>query len=215
MTTPPPDDDDDDEVIDRLDAGEPPRSTEEAQARAPYERLFERIRNLDEIDPPPGWEDRAMARWAAAKRARRVRIALGVTVAVGLAAAILVYPCTGPTTGPGLQVAVSAAPGAARRGAHAVGDVLHVRARVDRPHVELRVYLRTKLVVRCPGSEQCRRDASLVEIDWKLIEPGSYQIVVLSSATDIPPPAGTVDRDLLEADDAGASSTTETITIGP
>jgi hypothetical protein len=213
-TRPPPEDDPG--VIERLDAGEPPSSPEEAQARAPYELLLERIRGLDDIAPPPGWEDRAAARWSSARTRRRAGIALGLTAAVGLAAAIVLQPCTAPTTGLRLQVAVSKVPGASRRGDNAVGDVLHVRASLDRAHVDLRIYLDTRLVVRCPGSELCRRDASFVEIDWKFAEPGRYRVVVLSSESDIPPPVdGTIDRDLLEARNAGASTATETVPVGP
>jgi len=212
-TNPPPEDDDG--VIERLDAGEPPSSLEEAQARAPYERLFERIRNLEDIAPPSGWEDRAVARWSSARSRRRVGIALGLTAAMGLAAVALLQPCASRTSGPELQVAVSAARGTSRRGDHVVGDVLHARARMERAHGDLRIYLNTRLVARCPGSEQCRRDASIVEIDWELVEPGTYMVVVFSSPSEIPPPVdGTVDRDLLEVRKIGASSATETVTVG-
>lgn len=56
------------DVIERLDAGEPPRTSEEARAREPYERLIARLRDLALIDPPSGWEGRAMARWRASFR---------------------------------------------------------------------------------------------------------------------------------------------------
>ena len=46
----------DSDMIERLDAGEPARSPEEAAAREPYLRLIERLRDLQEVDPPPGWE---------------------------------------------------------------------------------------------------------------------------------------------------------------
>jgi hypothetical protein len=57
--------DDDLDVIDRLDAGLPPSSPEEAAARAPYERLTARIRDLEDVEPPAGWKERAVARWRA------------------------------------------------------------------------------------------------------------------------------------------------------
>jgi hypothetical protein len=32
----------------------------------PYERLIARIRDLGDVEPPAGWEERAVARWRAA-----------------------------------------------------------------------------------------------------------------------------------------------------
>jgi hypothetical protein len=213
VTTPPEDDD----LIERLDAGKPARSPEEATARRPYEQLFADIRALENIAPPPGWEERAVANLAAAKRKERLRTVL--TVSAGgaalsaIVAALVLMPCGVPA--PGLSVAVVATSGAARRGDSAVGDVLHVQARIDRPHVDLRVYLNTRLVARCPGSDVCRSSGVRVDLDWKLAEPGTYRVVVLSSDGAIPPGDGTLDRDLLEARDAAATSTTETIVVRP
>lgn len=216
MTTGPSEKDLDPEVIERLDAGEPPRSPEEAQARAPYERLIERVRDLDEIAPPAGWEDRAVARWSQARRKRRVRagVALGTTAAAALTAVLLLQPCGTPDAGR-LEVAVVTDRGSTPRGDAAVGNVLQARARVDQPQVDLRLYLGTRLIARCPGSDACRRDASVVQLDWKLVEPGRYQIIALSSASDIPAGNGTVDRDLLEARSAGASIDIRQISVAP
>jgi len=192
-------------MIERLDAGEPSRSPEEAEARASYERLFARLRDLDDIPPSTGWEDRAMARWHATRRRRWVGIAAGATAVAGLTAVLLLKPCSSPTPS-GFEIAVLTDPGHPHRGDPAVGNLLRVRAREDRAHVELRVYLGSKLVVRCPGSQACRSDASVVELAWTLVEPGSYQAVVLSSAAEIPSPSdGGLDRDLLEARNARAS----------
>jgi hypothetical protein len=62
-----------DDVFDRIDPGLPARSPEEAAAREPYERLITRIRDLDKMEPPPGWEDRAVARWRRERTRRRAR----------------------------------------------------------------------------------------------------------------------------------------------
>jgi len=205
----------DPEMIERLDAGEPPRSPEEAQARGPYERLIERVRDLDEIAPPGDWEDRAVARWSQARRKRRLGIglAIGATTAVGLAAALLLR-CGAPDAA-GLEVAVLTDDGSTYRGDASVGKVLQTRARVDRAEVDLRLYLDTRLIARCPGSAGCRRDASIVQLDWKLVAPGRYQIVLLSSGSKIPAGHGTVDGDLLEARAAGASIETHPISVAP
>jgi hypothetical protein len=210
MTTPP---DDDAGLLDRLDEGEPPRSPEEAAAREPYERLFARIRDLEDVAPPPGWEGRLEAQRAAAWRRRRIATAAGVAAAFGLAA-VFVLPCIMPSDGGRLQVAVLAAPEMQRRGNHAVGDVLRVGVRRDQAHASLRIYLGIRLIAQCPGSELCRGDASSLAIDWKLEEPGTYRIVALSSAAEIPPSAGTLEQDTLAARTAGVSRETETVTVG-
>lgn len=206
--------DDDPGMIERLDAGEPASSPEEAEARAPYERLLARIRDLDDIAPPGDWEDRAVRRWSGARRRRRLGIALGATAAAALAAVLLLQPCAAPVP-TGLEVAVIAAPGSTRRGDAAVGDLVRARARPDRAHVELRVYLGTRLVARCPGSAPCWHDGSVTVLEWKLSEAGTYQIVLLSSSSNIPAGDGTLDRDLLDARVAGASIETRPLTVTP
>jgi len=214
VTTGAPPDDDDAGMFERLDAGEPPSSPEEAAARAPYERLLSRIRDLDEIAPTGDWEDRAVARWSGARRRRRLGIAFGAAAAAALAAVLLLQPCA-TTPPPGLEIAVLAAPRPTRRGDAAVGERLRARARPDRAHVELRVYLGTRLVARCPGSAPCRRDGAVTELEWKLGEAGTYQIILLSSSSDIPAGDGTLDRDLLDAQGAGASIETRALTVTP
>lgn len=206
--------DEDPGLIERLDAGDPPRTPEEAQARAPYERLLERIHDIDDIVPAPGWEDRAVRRWSAARRKRRLGIAVGVGVAVAVAAVLLLQLRAAPSEHR-LELAVQDPHGSTRRGDAAVGDVLRVRTRVDQAHLELRVYLSTGLVARCPGSTQCRHDASIMELDWTLAEPGTYQIVVLSSSSSIPAGDGTLDRDLLDARGAGASIERRPLPVAP
>lgn len=206
-------------MIDRLDAGEAPSSSQEAEARAPYERLIQRIRDLEDSAPPIGWENRAAQRWSAVRARRRASIVVGTMAAAGLALAILLPLCGARTAERAFQVAVSAAPGVLRRGDHAVGDVLHARVRVEQTYVELRLYLTnplgSRLLVRCPGTEPCRRAASFIEVDWTLAEPGTYRVVTLSSESVIPLPVdGTIDRDLLEARRAGAGSAIEVITVG-
>jgi hypothetical protein len=206
----------DPEVIERLDAGEPPRSPEEAQARAPYERLLARIRDLDEVAPPAGWEGQAVARWSRARRKRRrgVAIAFGATTAVALAAMLVLQPCGAPDAAR-LEVVVLSDQGSTSRGDAAVGQVLRARARIDQPQVDLRIYLGTRRIASCPGSPACQRDASVVQLDWKLVEPGRYQIILLSSTSHIPVGDGTVDGDLLEARTAGATIDLRTIPVAP
>ena len=215
MTTRPPLDDDPG-VLERLEAGEPPASPEEAEARASCEHLFERLRDLEDISPPAGWEGRAAGRWRAARRRRQLGIALGATATAGLAALLLLRPCTGPTQarGPALELAMLDAPGPTRRGDHTVGSLLRARGRVDRAHVEVRLYLGTTLIAQCPGSPSCRIDASVVELTWTTTEPGEYQAVRLSSNEAIPPPSnGGIDRDQLDARNMGAITESKPVMI--
>src|SRR5262249_48305744 len=112
-----------------------------------------------------------------------------------------------------LELALVGAHGSLRRGDAAVGDVLKVRAHLQQSHVELRIYRAAKLVVRCPDSEPCKHDGAAIELGCKLDAPGSYQIVALSSASDIPGPSATLDRDLLMAREAGAHIDIEYLTV--
>lgn len=200
-------------MIERLDAGEPPASPEEAQARAPYEQLVQRIRGLDDIAPPAGWEDRAAARWSRGRRRRRLIMAAGAT-AVAAAAVLVLRPCAAPGV-PGLEVAVLAEPGSRPRGDAAIGDRLQARARLERPHTELRIYLGARRIARCPGSAQCQHGASALAIDWRLVEAGTYQIIVLSSDASIPAGDGTLDSDVLAARGAGAQVEIRHLAVSP
>jgi hypothetical protein len=197
VTTKPPEDDG---LFDRLDAGEPPLSPEEAEARAPYERLLGRIRDLEDPAPPPGWEDRAVARWQAARRRRRVVIA--VAGASAAFAAALVLQCVALTPR-GFNVTVVAAGGmerADRRRAPGdadgfVGDTLHASVPIYRPHTELRVYRAGKLVMLpCAASKTrqppCGGDDSRLTLDWRVPDDGVYEVVWLSSASEIPASQG-------------------------
>ncbi|HWO24148.1 MAG TPA: hypothetical protein VNO30_35640 [Kofleriaceae bacterium] len=213
--TPP---DDDDKLLDALDAGEPARTPEETAARLPYQRLIERIQDLDEISPPPGWEERAEQRWRArrvdARKRRQRRAILGLSLGgAALAAALLLRPCAStpkPETPPPLvqaQVAIKTIhSGPPRRGDDVlVGDKLVAQAPVDGTHVELRIYLGDKLFARCPGRPECRRSAQGLEITLELTEEGTYRAVAFSSQAPIPEPGpdGYMD-DVSTAQRAGA-----------
>jgi hypothetical protein len=54
---------DDEEARARWDAGLPARSPAEARARELYERLYAGLQDLPDVEPLPGWEERAVARW--------------------------------------------------------------------------------------------------------------------------------------------------------
>ncbi len=52
-----------DAMLDRMDRGEPPRDEAEAAQRRPYERMIEALRTTPPMEPPAGWEARALERW--------------------------------------------------------------------------------------------------------------------------------------------------------
>jgi len=74
----------DEEIVTRMETGIPPSSPEETERRREYEGVIRRIREQPDCPAPPGWEDRAVARWAAQRRRRRV---MRWTAAVALVAA--------------------------------------------------------------------------------------------------------------------------------
>lgn len=212
--------DDEHGMLDRLDAGEPALSDEEAVARAPYERLLGRISDLEDDAPPPGWEDRAMARWRAHRR-RRAGILMGATAAVGAAVALLALPCVYVKTEPSVTLAFAhpggelpddmrGDEGVAKGEVGLVGDTLKAATRLDGGNVELRLYFGTQRVIVCSTTEAkpspyCRRDGSWLRLDWNLVQAGTYSLVRVSSGSAIPSSRGDVDRDEREATEARAS----------
>jgi len=81
----------DDEIIERWDAGIPAATPAEAEARRPYERLAALIRDLEDIPPLPGWEERAMEAFRSRRRGRCMRrIAIASLAVAALIAALSV-----------------------------------------------------------------------------------------------------------------------------
>jgi hypothetical protein len=186
------------EVVDRLERGLPAQSKEEEETRAVYQRLIGRIGDLDLVAPAPGWEDRAVERWErevkprpVAKRRRRRWWPSIAAAAVAIAAALvlLVLRC-GDGELRDLEVAVVDDTGRQHRqgGAAAIGQTLEARARVDEPHVELRVYRDQVLIARCPGDARCLREGASLSIRLVLEDPGVYEVIRLSSRDLLPPP---------------------------
>ena len=202
----------DDELIDRIEAGVAPASDDEAVARAPYERLIGRLKELDRREPPAGWAERVDARVRVERdheRRRRRRLwAGGVAAALGAAIVVVIVVRGGDERTPpaGTRVAVVARDGTMRSGAAAmVGDVLRIHAPRTQAHVELRVYRDAVLVARCPVDAACVLDDDRLAIDLPLTDAGAYEVVVLSSRSPLPAPGATLDVDILAARRAGAT----------
>ncbi len=203
------------ELVERLERDLPARSKGEEETRVVYQRLIGRIGDLDLVEPAPGWEDRAVERWRreakprrTAKPPRRVPwrpIAAAVAVAT-VASLVLLIPRCGDRELPVLQVAVERSGQPNRQSAPTIGDILRAHVRVDRPHVELRVYRDQVLVARCPGDDRCRRDSASLSIGLVMDDPGQYEAIGLSSREPLPPPQATgLDVDMLTARERGAS----------
>jgi hypothetical protein len=208
------------EIVERLEQDLPARSEGEEETRGVYQRLIGRIGDLDLVEPDPGWEDRAVARWRreskprpTAKSSRRVlrrSIAAAAAAVATAAALVLLIPRCGDRELPALQVAVERTGPPNRQGAPAIGDTLRARVRVDAPHLELRVYRDQVLVARCPGDDRCRRDGTSLSIGLVMDGPGRYEAIRLSGPEPLPPPDATgLDVDVLTARERGAQVTSD------
>lgn len=207
---------DDAEVIERMERGEAP-ATDEAATREPYQRLMERIADLDVVEPPPGWVERAVERWdrsavPPSPGSGRLLAWGGIGAAVlALAAAVVILPrCREGARRPAFSMAVTHR-GAVRAGDAAVGDDLTVRTglRADR-EVELRLYRDGRLVARCPGDARCTTAAGALELVYTTDLAGSYQAAEIVGPAPIAAPraGGTLEDDNLDVRRGGATFTT-------
>lgn len=206
------------ELVERMERELPARSEGEDATRAVYQRLIGRIGELDLVEPDPGWEDRAVARWrreakprrAAAPPRRRPWYPIAAAAVAAFAALAWLVPRCGERALPALQVAVERTGPANRQRGAAIGDTLRAQIRVDAPAVELRVYRDRVLVARCPGDERCRRDGASLSIGLVIEAPGTYEAIRLSSRAALPPPQPTgLEVDVVTARESGASVASE------
>lgn len=195
------------QAIDRLDDGEPAASPEEAHLRAPYQQVIDRLHRLEEAEPPAGWEDRAVKRWSAARRSKRLRI-LGLGGGIGAAAAAImaILLVQGLSEVPTLEVAF-ATESKHRGDPVTLGDTMHVRARAGRT-VTLLVYLELELIATCPGSDGCRREGEVQVFELRLDKVGTYRVVRAQGASAaFSPGSGRYEAHVLEARKSGVQLT--------
>lgn len=206
-------------LIDRIDDGVDPASAEEAAARAPYERLIERVRHLGD-EPPPGWRDQLTARRNRERR-RRTLIGVGLALAAAAVVAIVVYTGTRARRGDSGAVAridIIKPDGKHDRGRTAtLGDTARLHVRRVRAHTEVRVYLGNEVLARCPGGERCRATAEALDVELVLAQVGLYRVYVFSSDRAIAAPQGnTPDGDAVAARSQGADvDQLDPITVSP
>lgn len=205
---------DEQRMIERLDAGEPAASPEEAQARAPYERVIERLRGAEDIEPPAGWEERLVARRGKALRQRRWGVGAAVVV-IGLGvAATLLLRCASKESS-ALEVAVLSESREPRRGGAAVGDTLAIRTRGEGAALAL-LYRGARRIASCPGSAACRREGVVLVLEWQLTEPGEYHVAAIFNARGtFAPGDGGLDLDLVAARQAGARVELRKVSVSP
>lgn len=205
---------DDVELVDRLERGIAPRSEDETAARAPYQRLIERIGELDVVEPPSGWLERAVDRWERERvaapapvpvRARRWKTWIGAVMFVVAAAIALVLVLEHGDHAPAPDGVTVRRDGRVRDHGAAVSDtiVAPVPARG-----EVRLYRDRMMVARCPGvAPTCSARALAFVID----RPGGYQVVTITSAAAPPPGDRGLEKDLLELDRARATYALEAV----
>jgi hypothetical protein len=167
----------------------------------PIARIEAALRDLGaDHAPPVGWEARVLAATAPRKPWRWWWLA-GPAVAVAVVVVILGWPGE-----PGLQITLTYTQGSEIvRGDTSVhaGDIVHATATGGRRHHAIWIYCNEVLVMACPGARECRITGDAITADATLAR-GKYVIVVLTSGSDIPPPAGSYDSDVARAREAGA-----------
>jgi hypothetical protein len=167
----------------------------------PIARIEAALRDLGaDHEPPVGWEARVLAATASRKPWRWWWLA-----APAVAAAVVVIVILGGHGEPGLQIALTYTHGneIVRGDTVKAGDIVHATATGGGRHHAIWIYRNEVLVMACPGARECRIAGDAITADAKLAM-GKYVIVVLTSDSDIPPPAGSYDSDLARAREAGA-----------
>jgi hypothetical protein len=165
-----------------------------------------------EHEPPVGWQARVLAATATRKQRPWWQFAIPAVALAGIAIFVVVRP---PAKDQPLEVALEFDKhGAVVRGKAAhVGDLMHAKATGGGHYRAVWVYHGDQLLIACPGATQCRSsgDATIADVELRLI--GDYTIVALASNSPVPPPMGTLDIDIANADKAGAKTKPESLTV--
>ena len=165
-----------------------------------------------EHEPPVGWEARVLAATAARKQRPWWRFAVPAVALAVIAIYVVVRP---PAKSQEPQLALNLEKrGAVVRGSAAhVGDIMHPTATEGGHYRAVWVYRAEQLLLACPGAAQCRSsgDATIADVDLSLI--GEYTIVALASDAPVPPPMGTLDTDVANAEKTGAKKTVKSLTV--
>jgi diadenosine tetraphosphatase ApaH/serine/threonine PP2A family protein phosphatase len=179
----------------------------------PTDRLIRGLEQLGaEHEPPPGWEARVLR--ALAPRPRRTPWWLAIPVAA-LAAGVVVLLVLWRPRPEALVLAIERSPSASRtRGAVAGGGRIHAVVHGGERHRAIWVFRDGReLVAMCPGGAGCGRSGGAPSLDLALDRVGTYQVVALSAAEELPAPRGAYDADLAAAIAAGATCQTHDVEV--
>jgi hypothetical protein len=191
--------DDDVRWLEARERGDNVDHVDEAR-RARYARLEEQIAALPPEAPPPGWQERVLARARAEAKPRRSRVPWLVAGGLSLAAAAAAILWFGFGRRGELATLGYEHQGATVLGdAVTAGDTLVVRANTDRI-VEIRVY--DEFGRRFAGCTACDRDRAIAV---KLVGP--HHISVFAFAGCQPPASTTEAEDRAEATRRGCAVT--------
>ncbi|HEX8114971.1 MAG TPA: hypothetical protein VF516_44890, partial [Kofleriaceae bacterium] len=122
-----------------------------------------------------------------------------------LAAAATVALVVSSRPPPALALNVEVKHSAVFRGDDAsVGDIAHVVVSGGKGGRAIWVYREdVQLVLRCPGDPACRVSDASTEVDLPLTSAGTYTVVALTAASNLPAPTGSYGADTAAARDAG------------
>jgi len=165
-----------------------------------------------EHEPPVGWQARVLAATATPKPRPWWWFAMPAVALAVIAIYVVVRPRAKDQP---LEVALAFEKhGAVVRGQAAhVGDLMHATATGGGHYRAVWVYHGDHLLLACPGATQCRSsgDATIADVELRLI--GDYTIVAVASNSPVPPPMGTLDTDLANAQQTGAKTKPESLTV--
>ncbi|TMQ08936.1 MAG: hypothetical protein E6J90_39005 [Deltaproteobacteria bacterium] len=181
--------------------------------KEPIARLEHALEQLGaEHEPPRGWEARVLA--AVEPKPRRRWWWLAVPALAVVLAVVLLPALLSPRPG-ALALTIERIPGPTRaRGDTQVGDRIHATARGGAGHRAIWVYRgETDLVAVCPGGTGCSASGGALALDFALDRIGSYHVIALAGAAELPVPHGAYDEDLAAAMAAGATDQRQVIEV--
>lgn len=179
-----------------------PGGSNESSNGVSIERIEAALARLGaEHEPPVGWESRVMAAVGAAPRRRWWWFAAPAAALAAAALALVVIPRPPPALA--LSVGVTHSTRYRGDGASA-GDTARITVSGGKGPRAIWVYHEEiHLVMRCPDSPACRVSDASTEVDLPLTSAGTYTVVAVTGAGQLPHLVGSYDVDVAAAKEAG------------